>query len=173
MPILRRDGWPLPQWGSAQVEQPSSVWLPCVRVVLLMAEGPETLLTRAMRKEAKERYGHRLVTIKYHGDMMGEAGVSDLLWVLDGVFGATEVKSPKSSKYKRATIEASIKCALDKGPTLKQRVFVARVIQASGCGGFAASIEQFMDQLACAERVATGLHVCTGHHLRPFLETEA
>lgn len=134
-----------------------------------MSEGPETLLTRKMRKVAKDEYGHRLVTIKYHGDMMGEAGVSDLLWVLDGVFGCTEVKSPKSSQYRRKTEEASIKCALDKGPTLKQRLFVARVIQASGCGGFAASVEQFMEQLACAERVATGLHVCVGHNLRPFM----
>lgn len=143
-----------------------------------MSEGPETLLVRAMRKAGRDGYkgyagyGHRLVTIKYHGDMMGEAGVSDLLWVLDGVFGATEVKSPKSSKHKRKTIEASITHALDHGPTLKQRVFVARVLQASGCGGFAATIEQFMEQLACAERVSTGMDVCVGHNLRPFLETE-
>lgn len=137
-----------------------------------MSEGPETLLVRAMRKAGQEKYGHRLVTIKYHGDMMGEAGVSDILWVLDGTFGATEVKSPKSSKYRRSTPEASVKAALDKGPTLKQRVFVARVLQASGCGGFAATVEQFMEQLACAERVSTGLHVCRGHNLRAFLETE-
>lgn len=137
-----------------------------------MSEGPETLLVRAMRAEGKRVYQHRLVTIKYHGDMMGEAGVSDLLCVLDGVFVACEVKSPKSSKHRRKTIEASIQHALDNGPTLKQRVFVARVLAASGCGGFAASVEQFMDQLACAEKVSTGLHVCVGHHLRPFLETE-
>lgn len=137
-----------------------------------MAEGPETKLVRAMRKAGADAYGHRLVTIKYHGDMMGEAGVSDLLWTLDGVSGVTEVKSPLSSKHRRSTMEASIKHALDTGPTLKQRAFVARILKASGCGGFAATVEQFMEQLACAERVGTGLHVCTGHNLRPFLETE-
>lgn len=137
-----------------------------------MAEGPETLLVRAMRKAGREEYGHRLVTVKYHGDMMGEAGVSDLLCLLDGVFIACEVKSPKSSKHKRKTEAASIAHALDEGPTLKQRQFVKRVLLASGCGGFAATVEQFMGQLACAERMSTGLHVCVGHNLRPFLETE-
>jgi len=135
-------------------------------------ENPETVLTRKMRKAGMEKYGHRLVVVKYPGSEMGEAGVSDLLWVLDGVFGATEVKSPESSTHKRKTIEASIAHALDKGPTLKQRVFVRRVLAASGCGGFAATVEQFMEQLACAERVSTGMDVCVGHNLRPFLETE-
>jgi len=134
--------------------------------------GPETTLVKKMRDAGKAEYGHRLVTIKYHGDMMGEAGVSDLLCVLDGVFVACEVKSPLSSKHKRSTVEASVQHALDHGPTLKQRAFVARVLQASGCGGFAATIDQFMEQLACAEQVSTGLHVCVGHNLRPFLETE-
>jgi hypothetical protein len=137
-----------------------------------MADGPETLLVRQMRKDGRDEYGHRLVTIKYHGDAMAEAGVSDILAVLDGVFIACEVKSPKSSKYKRATLEASIKCALDKGPTLKQRQFVKRVLDASGCAGFAATREQFMEQLACAERVSSGLYVCQGHNIRPFLEME-
>lgn len=137
-----------------------------------MASGPETALVAKMRDDGRKAYGHRLVTVKYHGDMMGEAGVSDLLCVLDGVFIACEVKSPLSAKYRRKTMEASIQAALDKGPTLKQRAFVARVLQASGCGGFAATREQFMEQLACAERVSTGLHVCVGHNLRPFLETE-
>jgi hypothetical protein len=105
-----------------------------------MADGPETLLVRQMRKDGRDEYGHRLVTIKYHGDAMAEAGVSDILAVLDGVFIACEVKSPKSSKYKRATLEASIKCALDKGPTLKQRQFVTRAVH--GTTGLRRACEQ-------------------------------
>lgn len=138
-----------------------------------MAENPETVLTRKMRAEAKRVYGHRLVTVKYPGSEMGEAGVSDLLWCLDGVFGVTEVKSPESSTHKRKTTEASVAHALDKGPTLKQRVFVRRVLAASGCAGFAATVEQFMEQLTCAERVGTGMDVCVGHNLREFLETDS
>lgn len=134
-------------------------------------QNPETALTKKMRDAGRDKYSHRLVTVKYPGSEMGEAGVSDLLQCLDGVFIACEVKSPESSTHKRKTPEASIAHALDKGPTLKQRAFVARVLQASGCAGFAATVEQYMDQLACAERMSTGLHVCVGHNLRPFLET--
>lgn len=131
---------------------------------------PETLLTRKMRKAGQEKYRHRLVTIKYHGEAMGEAGVSDILGTVDGFFFACEVKSPESSQHKRKTIEASIEHALDKGPTLKQRLFVARVLAAGGCAGFAATEEQFMEQLACAESCATGMTVCLGHNLRALPE---
>lgn len=105
-----------------------------------MAEGPEARLVKKMREAGKEMYGDRLVTIKYHGSQYSEAGVSDLLCVLDGVFVACEVKAPES-------YGGSVDKAVQAGPTLKQRAFMARVVAAGGVGGFAASVEQFMDLL--------------------------
>ena len=106
--------------------------------------GPETKLVLKMRKTARAKYGTRLVDIKYHGDMMGEAGVSDTLHCLDGIFCAIEVKAPES-------YGGNVQRALDKGPTVKQRIFVERVNAAGGVGGFAATVEQYMDLLLLAE----------------------
>ena len=133
-------------------------------------QSPETALVLKMRKAGRAKYGDRLVDIKYHGDAMSEAGVSDTLHCLDGVFVAVEVKSPESSTHKRKTIEASIEHALEKGPTVKQRLFVARVLAAGGCAGFAATVEQFMEQLEHAESMAEGPHpliepYCPGHNV--------
>ena len=113
-----------------------------------MASGPETALAKKMRDDGTAKYGDRLVTIKYHGSQFSEAGVSDLLCVLDGVFVACEVKAPESYPVKG---KPSVEKALEKGPTLKQRLFIKRVIKAGGVGGFAASVEGFMDLLAEAE----------------------
>jgi len=110
--------------------------------------GPETALVKRMRDAGQAEYGSRLVTVKYHGSMYGEAGVSDLLCVLDGVFVACEVKAPESYPVKG---QPSVEKALAEGPTLKQRAFVKRVIAAGGVGGFAATVEQFMELLARAE----------------------
>lgn len=106
-------------------------------------EGPETKLVKKMRDAGRAMYGDRLVTVKYHGSQFGESGVSDLLCVLDGVFVAVEVKAPDN-------YGGNVERALAKGPTVKQRLFVNRVLAAGGCGGFAATIEQFMEMLAHA-----------------------
>lgn len=103
-------------------------------------EGPETRLVKKMRDAGRDKYGDRLITIKYHGSQFSEAGVSDLLCCLDGVFIAVEVKAPES-------YGGSVEKALAEGPTIKQRGFVARIIRAGGVGGFAATVEQFMDIL--------------------------
>lgn len=131
-------------------------------------ESEETRLVRKMRKKAEAVYGDRLVVIKQHGSQFTEPGVSDLLCSLDGLFVAIEAKSPASSTHKRATVEASIEHALTHGPTVKQRLFVARVLAGGGCAGFAATIEQFMEILAHAEGMADGTapHPCRGHNLR-------
>lgn len=102
--------------------------------------GPESKLIKKMREEGHEIYGERLVTVKYHGSQFGEAGVSDLLCVLDGVFGACEVKAPESYGN-------NVERALAEGPTLKQRAFVKRVNAAGGYGWFAATVEQFLEGL--------------------------
>lgn len=102
-----------------------------------MSSGPEARLIIKMRKEAGKLYGDRLVITKYHGSQYGEAGVSDLLCCLDGMFGAVEVKAPES-------YGGSVERALEKGPTVKQRAYVRRVIEAGGFGGFAASVEGFI-----------------------------
>lgn len=112
-------------------------------------EGPETKLVNRMRKAAQEKYGDRLVVIKHHGSQFSEAGVSDLIGTLDGVFFACEVKAPESYGN-------SIERALQDGPTLKQRAFVQRVNRAGGIGGFAASVSGFLDLLEHAEMTAEG-----------------
>lgn len=113
-----------------------------------MAEGPEARLVRKMRDAGKAEYGARLVSVKYHGSQYGEAGVSDLLNVLDGIFVAVEVKAPES-------YGGSVEKALAEGPTLKQRAFVARIVKAGGVGGFAATVDQYMDLLRQAESYGT------------------
>lgn len=106
--------------------------------------GPETKLIKKMRDAGRDHYGTRLVTVKYHGSEFGEAGVSDLLCVLDGVFVAVEAKAPES-------YGGSIEKALAEGPTVKQRAFINRVREAGGVAGVAASVEGFMDLLAQVE----------------------
>ena len=128
-------------------------------------QSPETALVLKMRKAGRAKYGDRLVDIKYHGDAMSEAGVSDTLHCLDGVFVAVEVKSPESSTHKRKTLEASIEHALEKGPTVKQRLFVARVLAAGGCAGFAATVDQYMEILDHAADMADARHPCAGHNV--------
>lgn len=121
--------------------------------------GPEAKLVKKMRDTASAKYGDRLVSIKYHGDIFGEAGVSDLLNCLDGVFVAVEVKAPES-------YGGSVERAVEKGPTVKQRLFAARVLKAGGCAGFAASVEQFMEILEHAEYMAvTSGAYCDGHNV--------
>lgn len=106
--------------------------------------GPETRLVARMRKAAKTKYGSRLVIIKYHGSEYGEAGVADLLCVLDGRFIAVEVKAPES-------YGGSVQAAIEKGPSLKQRAFLRRVTQAGGIAVVCASVEGFLETLAKAE----------------------
>lgn len=106
--------------------------------------GPETRLVKRMRDAGRDKYGERLVTIKYHGSQFGEAGVSDLLCVLDGVFVAVEVKAPES-------YGGSVERALREGPTVKQGAFLNRVGRAGGIAFVAATVEQFMAGLAEAE----------------------
>lgn len=109
-----------------------------------MASGPETKLVAKMRKAGEKEYGERLVIVKYHGSPYSQAGVSDLLCCLDGTFIAIEVKAPESYGN-------SIDRAMAEGPTVKQREFVRKVIEAGGVGGFAASVDGFMRILRAAE----------------------
>jgi hypothetical protein len=102
-----------------------------------MASGPETKLVNAMRKAAKDRYGARIVIIKQHGSQFSEAGVSDLIWCLDGYFGATEVKAPES-------YGGSVERAVEQGPTVKQMAFGARVHTAGGSFSVCATVEDFL-----------------------------
>lgn len=109
--------------------------------------GPETKLVKKMREAGAQKYGPRLVTVKYHGSPYSEAGVSDLLCVLDGVFVACEVKAPES-------YGGSVERAVLEGTTLKQDAFLDRVIRAGGIATVVASVEQFLETLATAEALA-------------------
>lgn len=109
--------------------------------------GPETRLIARARKKAFETYGKRLIWIKHHGSQFARAGVSDLICSLDGVFVAIEMKAPES-------YGDNVERALEQGPTVKQRAFVADVIESGGVAGFAATVEQTMAIFAEAEVVA-------------------
>lgn len=113
--------------------------------------GPETRLVKKMRDAGRDRYGERLVTVKYHGSQFGEAGVSDLLCVLDGVFVAVEVKAPEQYPVKGIP---SVGRAVREGPTVKQRAFMHRVDTAGGVATCCATVEQFLETLAAAEAMA-------------------
>lgn len=110
-------------------------------------QGAETRLVAAMRKAGTARYGDRLVVVKYHGSGFSEAGVSDLLCVLDGVFVAVEVKAPESYGN-------NIERALTKGPTVKQMAFLDRVALAGGVAGVAATVQGYLALLRDAEQAA-------------------
>lgn len=124
-------------------------------------EGPETRLVRKMREAAKKEYGDKVVTIKYHGSAFTQSGVSDVLCSLYGVFVAVEVKAPESYGN-------NVDKALKDGPTVKQRAFVKDVLASGGVAGFAATIDQFMEILACAYDRDNGFggcgHECQGHN---------
>lgn len=109
--------------------------------------GPETALIKKMRAESQPVYGSRLVVWKNHGSEFAEAGLPDLTGMLDGVFIACEVKAPES-------YGGSVDRALLRGPTIKQRAFIARVNEGGGIGWFAATVEQWMDGLAYADQFA-------------------
>jgi hypothetical protein len=110
-------------------------------------EGPETKLVRKMREAGAAKYGSQLVMVKYHGSQFGETGVSDLLCVLNGVFVAVEVKAPES-------YGGSVEKALEKGPTVKQRLFGKRVEKAGGVFDVCATIDGFLETLFAAERMS-------------------
>lgn len=103
--------------------------------------GPETRLVRSMRLAGRAEYGSRLVVVKYHGNEYSEAGVSDLLCCLDGVFVAVEAKVSGNS------------------PTLKQRAFGQRIESAGGVFAVCYSVEEFLETLAqAAEQAARADH---------------
>lgn len=110
--------------------------------------GPETRLVKKMRDAGRDKYGERLVTVKYHGSQFGEAGVSDLLCVLDGVFVAVEVKAPEP-------YGGSVERAITEGPTEKQKAFGARVARAGGIFAVCADVPGFLETLAYAEAIGS------------------
>lgn len=114
-------------------------------------QGPETKLGVKMDKAGAEKYGARLKSVNQHGNMFTAQGVSDRLLCLDGVFVAIEIKAPESYRVKG---QPSVEKAVAEGPTVKQRLFVDAVLEAGGVAGFAASVEQYMDLLAKAEKRA-------------------
>lgn len=99
--------------------------------------GPESRLIARMKAAGKAKYGDELVVVKYHGSQFGEAGVSDLLCCLRGVFVAVEAKHP-DSKYGK------------KGPTMKQQAFGDRVTKAYGIFAVCYSVDEFLETLELA-----------------------
>lgn len=108
-------------------------------------EGPETRLVKKARDAAKKKYGERVLVIKQHGNGYSQAGVSDLLACLDGVFVAAEAKAPES-------YGGSVERAIEKGPSLKQRAFIESVKKTGGVAGVFASVDGFLALLEEAEK---------------------
>lgn len=111
---------------------------------------PETALIKRMRAASDAKYGTRLSVFKHHGSAYAEAGVSDLIGCLDGTFLACEVKAPESYGN-------SVERALREGPSLKQKAYAQRVINAGGVAWFAATVEQWMLGLEAVELQARGV----------------
>ena len=109
-------------------------------------QGPEARRIASMKKKAAAIYGSRLVIVKQHGNEFTEAGVSDLLCCLDGVFVAAEAKAAKS-------YGGSEERAREKGPSVKQRLFIERVRKAGGVAAVVVTDEDFLALLREAEAV--------------------
>lgn len=124
--------------------------------------GPETKLLNKMRDAAADAFGSSIVQIKYHGGPYSSAGVSDTLHCVDGIFVAIEVKAPESHG-------GSVERALANGPTVKQRAFVRKVLEAGGVAGFAATVDQYLEILDCAYQRHGGFggcgQRCSGHNV--------
>lgn len=121
-------------------------------------EKPEARLIRLSRKESKAKYGKRIREFKHHGSAFSEAGVSDVIGVLDGVFFACEFKAPESYGNNPEK-------ALREGPTLNQRTYISEVIEAGGVGWFASTTEHWMLGLEAVELQAQGVLL----HLPPLV----
>lgn len=104
-------------------------------------QGPEAKLIRQMRDKAKAEYGDRLVIVKYHGSQFGEAGVSDFLCCIDGVFVTVEVKTPTGIV------------------TPKQQAFGARVMNAGGLFAVCRTVEEFLETLGSAVSAVQGFPI--------------
>lgn len=121
-------------------------------------EKPEARLIRLSRAESKTKYGKRIREFKHHGSAFSEAGVSDVIGVLDGVFFACEFKAPE-------TYGNNAERALREGPTLNQKTYIQEVIHAGGIGWFASTTEHWMLGLEAVELQAQGVLV----HLPPLI----
>jgi hypothetical protein len=119
-----------------------------------MPQGPEAKLIKKMRDAGRAEYGERLVITKYHGSQFGEAGVSDLLCCLDGVFVAVEAKVPTGKV------------------TVKQQAYGQRIMRAGGVFAVCRTVEEFMDALeyvawvGCQE--CTAYEECATHAAIPY-----
>jgi hypothetical protein len=108
-----------------------------------MTAKDETALVKKMREAANAKYGDDIVIVKYHGSPYSEAGVSDLLICLYGMFGACEVKAPESYPVKG---QPSVEKA-EQAETAHQRLFLDKVYEAGGFQTVCASVEHFMEFL--------------------------
>lgn len=120
--------------------------------------GPETALIKKMREASAPIYGERLAMFKHHGSAYSEAGVHDLVGCLDSMFFSCEVKAPE-------TYGNNVDRALREGPTLKQKAFAQRVINAGGIAWFAATVDQWLLGLEAVALHATGVKM----HLPPLV----
>lgn len=104
-----------------------------------MVSKNESELVAKMRKAAVAEYGSRIMVVKYHGSQFSQAGVSDLLVCLDGLFAAVEVKDPRShnDNADRARDAA----------TPKQLKFIEDVQFAGGSAAVCVTVEEFMEFL--------------------------
>lgn len=105
------------------------------------------MVDRAMAA-AKKAYGERLVMVRYPKGPFMQAGVSDLLCCLDGVFIAAEAKAPDEDTYNGKNTH---------GVTVKQEAFLNRVGRAGGIFAVFRSEAEFLEILDAAAQQGGGL----------------
>lgn len=86
-------------------------------------------------KKAKAAYGEDIVIIRYPKGPFMQAGVSDLLICLGGVFASAEAKAPHEAMYSGRNTH---------GVTVKQEAFLNRIDVAGGYSTSFSSVEEFM-----------------------------
>src|SRR5580693_5751518 len=96
-----------------------------------MARQRETRLLQRVRRRLIARFGGRYV--KVHGSLFQEAGISDLLGCVEGLFIALEVKTPEDRR----------------GASDLQKEFIADII---ANGGLARVVKSPQEAIAAVER---------------------
>jgi hypothetical protein len=80
--------------------------------------------------------------IKIHGGMYQEAGIPDLLLVVDGLLVGIEAKNPRAGESEVSAVSRT---------TLRQRIHIRRIIEAGGMSGVATSVDSALHLIQLAK----------------------
>ena len=108
---------------------------------LTMEYKNEGALVADIWKQLIQKYP-KAYLIKVHGGMYQEAGIPDLLLVIDGLLIGIEVKHPKASESREHALDRT---------TLRQRIHLRRIIEAGGMAGVAVDVDSAMHLVQLAQ----------------------